>query len=608
MISSGQSRASLKRKKQKNVGGLAGKLLQKSSGSSGTVGSPGKDADKSAIKKAKTSHSLSPASATLSTSGNSMGNAVTAKSKALASLQERFEEPDISMLSFLDILHLEDPSEVQASRRAAMLMSKIISPTTREKFYTQNWEKAPLLIERNSRHHFKELFSRKGFKAILQDYAAYYGVDVEVSKVSSQGRKSYAGVVVDHDAEDPSQKNTNENDTTAKSEISPVRAKPSDIWRCQEEGYAVRLLCPQKYDDVLWAFLSALEHEYDCSVGCEADLLGPGCQGYKPAIDTAESIVLQISGETRWRLWQPLPGAELPVGMPSDFPIVDDDARQHGSDGARAAQWDRILRAGDTLYIPRGWGYATVSNASEAGDHSLHLRIHTNRGNSIVDLLQMIVPAAIDAVAEESVQARQGLHRTYQSFLGIANSETEDPYRLAHRGRFMQNASQLMSTIAKATLGLIDVGSDQMAKKFIAERLPVPLSDAEETASAAGNRDARIFIYTRLRMLRPGIARLMIEGDMCVLYHCMDNSREQFGAPLQPLEFELDDGPAIEALLLAYPEAISVADLPHPSEEDDDKIGVAQALFKEGFLIIDDDASKPSMDPQGSSDNDDDPF
>jgi hypothetical protein len=78
---------------------------------------------------------------------------------------------------------------------------------------------------------------------------------------------------------------------------------------------------------------------------------------------------------------------------------------------------------------------------------------------------------------------------------------------------------------------------------------------------------------------------------------------------MQPLEFELDDGPAIEALLLAYPEAITVSDLPHPSEELDDKIAVAQALFKEGFLLIEDEASKPDgADEDGDDNDDDDPF
>lgn len=73
--------------------------------------------------------------------------------------------------------------------------------------------------------------------------------------------------------------------------------------------------------------------------------------------------------------------------------------------------------------------------------------------------------------------------------------------------------------------------------------------------------------------------------------------RELFGTALNPLEFELDDGPAIEALLSAYPDAVTVTDLDHPSEELDDKLGIAQALYKEGFLLIADEVSRPSAGP-----------
>lgn len=41
-------------------------------------------------------------------------------------------------------------------------------------------------------------------------------------------------------------------------------------------------------------------------------------------------------------------------------------------------------------------------------------------------------------------------------------------------------------------------------------------------------------------------------------------------------------------LLSAYPLAVAVQDLPHSSEELEDKVAVAQALYKEGFLLIDD--------------------
>lgn len=59
-------------------------------------------------------------------------------------------------------------------------------------------------------------------------------------------------------------------------------------------------------------------------------------------------------------------------------------------------------------------------------------------------------------------------------------------------------------------------------------------------------------------MLRPGIAIAVVEDGMVVVYHCMDNARELYGNPLSPLEFELDDGLAIEALLEAYPQSIEV--------------------------------------------------
>lgn len=77
-------------------------------------------------------------------------------------------------------------------------------------------------------------------------------------------------------------------------------------------------------------------------------------------------------------------------------------------------------------------------------------------------------------------------------------------------------------------------------------------------------------------------------------------------APLNPMEFDLDDGPAIEALLDAYPSPVVVMDLPHPSEELEDKVSVAQALFKEGFLL----RVEESEEVKGASDeeDDDDPF
>lgn len=47
-----------------------------------------------------------------------------------------------------------------------------------------------------------------------------------------------------------------------------------------------------------------------------------------------------------------------------------------------------------------------------------------------------------------------------------------------------------------------------------------------------------------------------------------------------------------------------VQDLPHPSEELEDKVGIAQALFKEGFLLIVDETSRPADKGDSGTKND----
>ena len=55
--------------------------------------------------------------------------------------------------------------------------------------------------------------------------------------------------------------------------------------------------------------------------------------------------------------------------------------------------------------------------------------------------------------------------------------------------------------------------------------------------------------------------------------------------PLSPMEFEIDDAPAMEQLLTTTErEWIQVADLIHDSIED--KVGIVKALYDEGILCI----------------------
>ena len=88
-----------------------------------------------------------------------------------------------------------------------------------------------------------------------------------------------------------------------------------------------------------------------------------GSQGLPVHHDTHEVISLQVAGEKRWLVYEPV--LELPLknqryksalGAPGD-PVLD-----------------VVLRAGDTMYLPRGWLHQALTSDSD----SLHITVGVN--------------------------------------------------------------------------------------------------------------------------------------------------------------------------------------------------------------------------------------
>lgn len=134
---------------------------------------------------------------------------------------------------------------------------------------------------------------------------------------------------------------------------------------------------------------------------------------------------------------------------------------------------------------------------------------------------------------------------------------------------------------------MVDAACDQLSKRFMSDRQPYALtaSEAAQTNRNEAENGSDLLPNTLCRLVRPGIARLVIEDEKAVLYHCGDNSREYRGVPLRPMEFEMDDGPALEQLLTTVePHWIFVNDLYHDTIED--KVAIAQALYDEGILAV----------------------
>jgi hypothetical protein len=113
----------------------------------------------------------------------------------------------------------------------------------------------------------------------------------------------------------------------------------------------------------LAVFCRQLEEAFGLGVQANSYYTPRGSQGFAVHHDTHDVLVLQVAGEKRWLLYDPL--LELPLKHQRY-------SKSLGDEGEPAD--DLVLRAGDTLYLPRGWLHQAETSAAD----SLHLTIGIN--------------------------------------------------------------------------------------------------------------------------------------------------------------------------------------------------------------------------------------
>jgi lysine-specific demethylase/histidyl-hydroxylase NO66 len=225
--------------------------------------------------------------------------------------------------------------------------------------------------------------------------------------------------------------------------------------------------------------------------------------------------------------------------------------------------------------------------------------------------MEIVIPEALAAAAESesSVSLREGLPQGFMDYMGVQYEEAQSQnlpdslkqdaaeeksvnnkakLRSLLREKFRKDAKKRIMEIAKTACEMLDASCDEMGKRYLSERQPPALTTDEVELTSKGDITADqnpILPNTMCRLVRPGIARLVVEDDKAVIYHCSDNSREYHENPISPMEFEMDDGPALEQLLTTVePNWIYVNDLFHDTIED--KIQITQALYDEGIIAM----------------------
>lgn len=455
---------------------------------------------------------------------------------------------------------LKDDTET-APQRATAILQFLLEDLSVQDFYNEYWEKQPLHISSNDRDRLRGFLSLESLRTNTTT-PLVYGQDVNVTRYQLEG------------------------DVKRRITLDPVdHTIGPELWDdyFDQKQCTVRYLCPHKLSANLHALLSLLESEWGCMVGCNAYLTPRNSQqGFAPHYDDIEAFCLQLEGTKRWKVYPPN-DIVLPRTSSRDF--VE-------SELTKAPVLDIMLRPGDLLYMPRGWIHQAVTTNDE---HSLHITVSAMQQWSWGDLMELWLPDALTQAIETDETLRAGLPKDALSYMGVMHDQHTVPDAMKQsdvteieprQEAFRTQAKQHLLNVVGNAMKLLDSTCDQLGKRFLSDRLP----PAPPLPSSPG--DQPLLPTTLCRIARPGIARLVIEANdeepdkqQAVVYHCIDNSLVYHGRALSPLEFELDDAPAIEQLLTTLPPYwISIMDLTHESIED--KVGVVQALLDEGILSV----------------------
>ena len=164
----------------------------------------------------------------------------------------------------------------------------------------------------------------------------------------------------------------------------------------------------------LAVFCRLLEEALSYAVQANAYHTPRGSQGFAVHHDTHDVVVLQVAGEKRWRVYEPL--LELPLKHQRYSPALG----EHGEPTD-----DLVLRAGDTLYLPRGW----LHEAETSSRDSLHLTIGIT-AHTWLDGAK----GALEA-CEDELAFRRGLGDGSADGLVDLLAEQLEPERLERRRR-----------------------------------------------------------------------------------------------------------------------------------------------------------------------------
>ena len=226
---------------------------------------------------------------------------------------------------------------------SSLALDRALAPVESESFLAEHWERKPLVVPRAEAGRFDDLLSVRDVERLITE-----------TGIRAPGfRLVKAGATVSGYTTDLAWRPA---PFTGVADVRRVLAEFEAGATIVLQGLHHNWLPLARYCRQLEAFLG---HPAQAN----AYYTPRGSQGLPVHHDTHEVISLQVAGEKRWLVYEPV--LELPLK----------NQRYRSALGAPGEPvLDVTLRAGDTMYLPRGW----LHQALTSGSDSLHITVGVN--------------------------------------------------------------------------------------------------------------------------------------------------------------------------------------------------------------------------------------
>jgi hypothetical protein len=398
------------------------------------------------------------------------------------------------------------PTRTRTTRTPASdaALRRAIEPVGAEEFLAGHWERKPLHVARGEPGRFDDLLSVREVERRLSEP----GLRAPGFRLVKAGEKL-----------DPRDYTV---DLSWRPRPFTGSADHLEVLRQFRRGATVVLQGLHLTTTALARYCRELEAFLGHPVQANAYYTPARSQGLPVHHDTHDVLVLQVSGSKRWLVHEP--AFELPLKHQRYGPELG---------GPGPAVLDVVLRAGDTLYLPRGWLHEALTSEED----SLHLTV----GVGVVTWLDVL--RAVLAECEDDVELRRSVPAD-----GEGGAELLE--RLAARLDPEHVAELAREKLVAGRRPILDGQLDDLRRLA---RLTVESSVAR-----------RATVIADLAELEDGRCALAFEGRRVVF---PGRAREELEALVEA------DGP------------VRLADLPGRLD-DSGRLVLARRLVREGFLRV----------------------